>query len=475
MKENFRLLLIAVLSSAISIFGYRFFDKKSAIVGLDEHGQAKYTNFVDQLFSGRNMEFAGSAPTTFTKAAELATPAVVNIRAMQESGNGFFGGGSLSGSSGSGVILSPDGFIVTNNHVVERASSIKVTLNDHREYAAKLIGSDPSTDIAVLKIEETKLPFMVFGNSDAVLVGEWVLAVGNPFNLESTVTAGIISAKCRNINILSGATSIESFLQTDAAVNPGNSGGALVNSSGELVGINTAIITESGNYEGYSFAVPCNLVQKVVRDLREFGIVQRAFLGVGIQDVNSDIAGELDLPSAEGVYVNQVNRGGGGDEAGLETGDVILSIEGVKTRSIAEMQEIIGRKRPGEAVNLEFWRDGRKKATRATLKNSNNSVELVRVRGDELENDLGVAIRDLTKEEKKRLKLNGALVTSIARGSVVWKTNMEPGFVISSVNGRRVVSAAEAIEFIRNARGFVSLDGYYENYAELYSYQFRKK
>lgn len=475
MKENMRLLSVGFLSAVLAVGGYHFFENRGNRVSFDDGGNVRFTNFTDALLNGRTSQFAGAAPTDFTSAAEVSTPAVVNIKALLESNGGFFGGGTVQGSSGSGVVISPDGYIVTNHHVVEKSKDIKVTLNDHREYKAKIVGSDPSTDIAVLKIEQDRLPFMVFGNSDSVRVGEWVLAVGNPFNLESTVTAGIISAKGRNINILTGTTSIESFLQTDAAVNPGNSGGALVNTGGELIGINTAIITESGNYEGYSFAVPSNLVQKVVRDLKEFGFVQRAFLGVGIQDVNIEIADELGLPAPEGVYLNTVSRGGSGDESGLRTGDVILEIENVRTRSSAEMQEIIGRKRPGDQINVEFWREGKVKSTRAILKNQNNAAELVTITGDELESEIGIQVRELTKEEKKRLKLQGALVTSIARGSVLWKANMEAGYVITSVNGRRIASAGEAIESIQNAHGFVSLDGYYEGYRELYSYEFRKK
>ncbi len=475
MKENLRLFAVGVLSAALAVGGYRFLEEPSNRMGFDESGNVRFTHFTDALLKGRATPFAGSAPTNFTNAAEASTPAVVNIKALLETNGGFFGGGTVQGSSGSGVIVSPDGLIVTNHHVVEKSKDIKVTLNDHREYKAQIIGSDPSTDIALLKIEQTRLPFMVFGNSDSVRVGEWVLAVGNPFNLESTVTAGIISAKGRNINILTGTTSIESFLQTDAAVNPGNSGGALVNTAGELIGINTAIITESGNYEGYSFAIPSNLAQKIVRDLKEFGFVQRAFLGVGIQDVNSDIAKELGLPAPEGVYLNMVSRNGGGDEAGLRTGDVILEIESVRTRSSAEMEEIIGRKRPGDQISVQFWREGKRRTARATLKNASNAPELVTITGNELEDEIGIEVRELTAAEKKRLKLQGALVTSISRGSICWKANMEPNYVITSVNGLRIQSAAEAIEAILNAHGFVSLDGYYEGYRELYSYEFRKK
>ncbi len=307
MKKYLLLLLVSLTSSLLSVFLYSRLERSTRVVWENGDGEARYTGLVDKLFNSRaTSAFQSAAPTNFIDAAEVVTPAVVNIRALQESGGGIWGNGTMTGSSGSGVILSPDGYIVTNHHVVERSTDIKVTLADKREYKAKILGSDPSTDVTLLKIEEDNLPFIVFGNSDSVRIGEWVLAVGNPFNLESTVTAGIISAKGRNINILGGGASIESFIQTDAAVNPGNSGGALVNTAGELIGINTAIITESGSYEGYSFAVPSNLVQKVIRDLREFGHVQRAYLGVSIQDLDSETAREVGLPNAEGVYINRV-------------------------------------------------------------------------------------------------------------------------------------------------------------------------
>ena len=301
MKKYALLFAVSFSSSVLSVLLYRQMDHPRKVFwDKNENGEVRYAGLVDKLFSARsNSTFFSSAPTDFTVAAEVATPAVVNIRALLESGNTIWGSSSLTGSSGSGVIMSPDGYVVTNHHVVERSREIKVTLADKRQYEARLVGSDPSTDIALLKIDEFDLPFMLFGNSDSVRVGEWVLAVGNPFNLESTVTAGIVSAKGRNINILGGVTSIESFIQTDAAVNPGNSGGALVNTAGELIGINTAIITESGSYEGYSFAVPSNLVQKVIRDLQEFGEVQRAFLGVNIEDLDGEIAREIGLPNAE--------------------------------------------------------------------------------------------------------------------------------------------------------------------------------
>ncbi len=475
MRKYLPFFFVSLASSLFAVLIYSQLSRQERVIWAGDGGEVRYTGLVDKLFNARsNSSFYSSAPTNFTDAAEIATPAVVNIRALLETDGGIWSGGSLTGSSGSGVILSPDGYIVTNHHVVERSTDIKVTLADKREYKAKLAGSDPSTDIALLKIEEAELPFIVFGNSDSVRIGEWVLAVGNPFNLESTVTAGIISAKGRNINILGGA-SIESFIQTDAAVNPGNSGGALVNTAGELIGINTAIITESGSYEGYSFAVPSNLVQKVIRDLREFGEVQRAFLGVNIQDLDSETARAIGLPNAEGVYITRVTLNGAAQDAGLKSGDVVIGVNSTRVKSTSELQEYVGRFRPGDQVNLEYWREGKKYRIRVTLKDLNNSTMATRVRGDELEGQLGFELRDLAHEEQQRLRLQGAMVTSVRRGSVVFQTNMQPGFIISSVNGDRVANAAEAIDAIKNAYNSLILDGYYEGEPDLYSYRFKKE
>jgi Do/DeqQ family serine protease len=475
MQKYLSLVFACVLSSLLSIFLYTRFIQSNRVVWSGEAGDARYTGLVDKLFNTRsNKGFLSAAPTNFIESAEVATPAVVNIRALIQSGNGIWGG-SVSGSSGSGVIMSPDGYIVTNHHVIDKSSDIKVTLADKREYKAKLVGSDPSTDIALLKIDESDLPFILFGNSDSLQVGEWVLAVGNPFNLESTVTAGIISAKGRNINILGGGTSIESFIQTDAAVNPGNSGGALVNTVGELIGINTAIITESGSYEGYSFAVPSNLVQKIIGDIREFGVVQRAFLGVAIEDVDNERARELGLPSAQGVYVTRVNADGGAADAGLRDGDVILGLNDVRLKRTPELQELVGRFRPGQELTVEYWRQGKKYKTRVVLKDSRNTTSVARVAGDELQNDIGIELRDVNKEEQRVLRMPGALVTSVKRGSIVYETNMQPGFLITSVNGNRVNNAAEAIDAIKRAYNSLALDGYYEGEPDLYSYRFKKR
>jgi serine protease Do len=481
MQKYWIFIVLCVASSMLSIALYSHFFPLQPVSWNhnDPAAEARYVNMVNRLFDHRsNATFHSSMPTDFTRSAEIATPAVVNIKALVEADGGFWNGGSLSGSSGSGVIVAPDGYIVTNHHVVDNSTDIKVTLADKREYKAKIIGTDPSTDVSLLKIQEIGLPFLIFGNSDSVRIGEWVLAVGNPFNLESTVTAGIVSAKGRNIDILGGGASIESFIQTDAAVNPGNSGGALVNTAGELVGINTAIITESGNYEGYSFAVPSNLVQKVVRDLREFGEVQRAFLGIGINNVDNEIARDLGLPNAEGIYITRVNKASAAADAGLMTGDIITSVNNIKVRSTPELLEMVGRYRPGEAIMVEYWRKGGKYRARITLKDSNNSAALLtsgRFQGDELDSSLGLIMRDLNRDERRKTGLTGAAVSSVRRGSLTAETNMQPGFIITSVNGARVDNAATAIESIQNAYNSLKLDGYYPGEKDLYSYRFKKR
>ncbi len=476
MRKYLLLCLACVASSLLSVLLYSQLERHNQVVWNNTEGEVRYTGLVDKLFNARSTgEFHSAAPTNFIESAEIATPAVVNIRALVENESGFWKTGSMTGSSGSGVILSPDGYVVTNHHVVEKSTDIKVTMADKREYKATLVGSDPSTDVALLKIEGADLPFLVFGNSDSVRVGEWVLAVGNPFNLESTVTAGIVSAKGRNINILGGGASIESFIQTDAAVNPGNSGGALVNTAGELIGINTAIITGSGTYEGYSFAVPSNLVQKVIRDLREFGNVQRAFLGVGIEDLDSEHAREFGLPNAEGILVNRITPDGAASAAGLQIGDVIIGLNNTRMRSTSELQELVGRYRPGDQVTLEYWRVGKKYRSRLLLKDVNNSSSsAVHAQGNELEEQFGLELRELSRDERRTLQMQGTMVSSVRRGSIVYETNMQPGLVITSVNGAQVSSVTEVVDAIKSASKNLVLDGYYEGQPDLYSYRFRK-
>lgn len=328
----------------------------------------------------------------FTEAAERSIHAVVHVTSKYnlESEdyykspiyNWLFGETyrQQSVSFGSGVIISEDGYIVTNYHVVEESDEIQVVLNDKRTFTAELVGTDPSTDIALLKLESTNLPYISFGNSDILKVGEWVLAIGNPFNLTSTVTAGIVSAKARNINILRDQSNypIESYIQTDAAVNKGNSGGALVDLKGELVGVNSAIISPSGSYSGYSFAIPINLVKKVVDDIMKYGEVQRAVLGVTIKNINSEIAKKYNLDKIEGILIIGVSKDGAAKDAGIKEGDVILKINNIKVNSTAELTEQIGKYRPGEKVYVTIKRDNKRKQFDVLLRNMHGNTKIVK-------------------------------------------------------------------------------------------------
>jgi Do/DeqQ family serine protease len=473
MKQLVLITVASVLSAVISVSMYKLLEKPQEVI-IREQAPVRYTNYTeeltDELLSGnRQRTFLSSSPTNFTDAAESVTPGVVNIKTSSGSNMDWWTN-NYGGSSGSGVIISSDGYIVTNNHVIEDGNQIEVTLNDKRKFDATLVGTDPSTDLALVKVEAEGLPYLIFGNSDSVRVGEWVLAVGNPFNLESTVTAGIVSAKGRSIDILEGEYKIESFIQTDAAVNPGNSGGALVNTNGELVGINTAIITRSGRYEGYSFAVPANLARKTIRDLKDFGTVQRGILGIGIDDVDSELAEDLGLASVEGVYITRVTRGSGAYDAGLKRGDVIISINNLKTATIPELQEKVARYRPGNKVAVEYIRDGKKYKADVVLKNKSNTTALIGE--NSMIRDLGFELRDLTDTERKKLKTEGAYVISITRGSKIERTNMDPGFIITKINNKKVGNVEELTSLLKDAKDKVMLEGVYENYPGEYYYAF---
>lgn len=474
MKNTFLLVLVtAAVTSILSVALHRIFEPDRDII-IQDHNGAKYTSLENSIFSDVSQrKFISSAPTNFIAAAETVTPAVVNIKAIQGGDFDFFGG-SLGASSGSGVIISPDGYVITNNHVIEGASDIQVTMNDRKDYEAKLIGTDPSTDIALLKIVAKNLPYITMGNSDSIRIGEWVLAVGNPFNLESTVTAGIVSAKGRNINILEDQYSIESFIQTDAAVNPGNSGGALVNTNGELVGINTAIVTKSGRYEGYSFAVPSNLVRKVVHDLKEFQVVQRGFMGIGIEDLTSERASELGVSSLEGVYINRIHTGGAAADAGLKAGDIITAVENVKIKSKPDLLEHIGRYRPGNTIQIEFIRNQKKYVSSVTLKNKSNTTSLTASIEDDILQHLGFELRNLTKEESRNLKTSGVKVISVNTYSKIGRTNMEPGFIIQKINDQKITDIDQCISKLKSVTGKITLEGIYEDYPDTYYYTFPK-
>lgn len=474
MKQHIGIVLSSLVSALLAVVIYRFFEGPKEIV-IRETVPAQYTNF-DPLEVSKQRVFLSASPSDFIAAAERITPSVVNIKTIQGKGGfDFWGNDAESSSSGSGVVISSDGYIVTNNHVIEDSDHISVTLNNKLEYEAELIGTDPSTDLALLKIKASNLNHIEFGNSDSLRVGEWVLAVGNPFNLESTVTAGIVSAKGRSIDILEGQDRIESFIQTDAAVNPGNSGGALVNTNGELIGINTAIITRSGRYEGYSFAVPVNLVRKVIKDLMDFGVVQRGILGVFIDDMTSELAKELKLDAVEGVYITRVTPGSGADDAGLREGDVIIGINGIKTRTMPEMQEQVGRYRPGNSISVDYFRNGSKGRASVVLKNKSNSTSIITAENQDILFDLGFELRDLTRDEKKRLDVEGVKVISIYRGSRIERTNMDPGFIITKMDNKKVTSVEELVEELESANGKVMLEGIYENYSGEYYYAFPVK
>lgn len=479
MKSSLKLFTACLLSAVLAIVGYDYFSEPRQVIIRETVGVPKYTNSDNgnmKYEANYNRSWVSSSPTNFIAAAEKSTSSVVNIKTIEGGGmDGWFGNNSYGSSSGSGVIISEDGYIVTNNHVVEDGNQYEVTLNDKREYVATLVGKDSSTDLALLKIEPTDKLFPIsIGNSDSLRVGEWVLAVGNPFNLESTVTAGIVSAKGRSIDILEGEYRIESFIQTDAAVNPGNSGGALVNTNGELVGINTAIITRSGRYEGYSFAVPSNLVQKIVSDLREHGIVQRGMLGVGIGEVTNARAKDLGLEKVGGVYITRVTPGSGADEGGIQQGDVITGINDVEIVAVPSLQEMIGRFRPGNKLNIEYVRGGKKYKTTVILKNKNNQSDLDEKEGKSLAQEIGFELRNLDTDEKRRLRTEGVLVVSVFRNTKIERTEMDAGYIITKINDKRINNVKEAIEELKSTTGKVLLEGFYENYPGEYYYTFKK-
>lgn len=405
-----------------------------------------------------------STPTDFTTAAERSVESVVHVKVKIQAQNNFYGNNNpllefffgipsqpqqaprMQEGSGSGVIISTDGYIVTNNHVVDNANTVEVVLNDKRTYEAKVIGTDPSTDIALLKIEADNLQAITFGNSDDLRIGEWVLAVGNPFNLTSTVTAGIVSAKARNINIIDAEMKIESFIQTDAAVNPGNSGGALVNTRGELIGINTAIASQTGSYSGYSFAVPISIVAKVVADLKEYSVVQRAVLGVQIMEITDQLAKEKNLKTLQGVYVDNVTEDGSADDAGIKSGDIITSINDVRTPSSAELTEQISRYRPGDEVKIDYIRDNKNKNTTAKLKNRSGNTNLIKVADNSI---LGAKFKSLdnTLRNKYRLKY-GIQIASLERNGALAKAGLTKDFIILKINGEPIRSENEVTAIV---------------------------
>jgi serine protease Do len=465
MKKYLLLFTVASLGGIAAVGITKLLDDKKTSSVFTENYAARYANLSD----------AGSRPD-FVEVADLVTPTVVHILTVieanqQQQGESFdFFGFQMPNmprsASGSGVIISQDGYIVTNNHVIDGATKIKVVLNDKREFDAELIGKDPNTDMALLRIDEKNLQFAVVGNSDDVKVGQWVLAVGNPFNLTSTVTAGIVSAKGRNLNLLRDPSkpesqySIESFIQTDAAVNPGNSGGALVNSEGKLIGINTAIASQNGQYAGYAFAVPSNLMKKIIDDLLKYGEVQRGFLGVSIQDVNAQLADKEGLKEVRGIFVAKVNPNSAAQDAGIKDKDVIIKIGEVTVNSSSELQEQIGKRNPGDKVQVIVLRDGKEKDFEVILKNKNGEIGIVKSEKIETDKALNSEFETVSREDRLKLKIgNGVRLKKADEKSVLKKAGIPNGFIIISIDKKLVYTPTDVKNALKDKKGGVLLEG----------------
>jgi len=472
-SDTLRLLLVAVVAGvAAALVAVAFTHEAPSI----SESQAAAT----PLFQPAALNEAGQPLPDFREASRKALPAVVHIRSKgstSSSSNDYnfdFFRMPPSGqreASGSGVILTPDGYVATNNHVVEDADKVTVTLDNNRTYDAEVIGTDPSTDLALLKIEPAnELPFLPFGNSDILEVGEWVLAVGNPFNLTSTVTAGIVSAKARSIGVVNDRYRIESFIQTDAAINPGNSGGALINTRGELIGINTAIASRTGTYNGYGFAVPVSIVRKVVDDIKEFGQVQRALLGVSIRDIDQTLAEDEDLSVVQGVYVAEVNDGSAADEAKLMRGDIILRVNNVIVNSASELQEQIGLRRPGDIVKLLILRKGSEQSLEVKLKSRAGNFELVtREAGSASVSALGAVLVPLDDElaEELDLKQEAVQVQSLEPGKLK-DAGVREGFIITHMDKQKVTSVEQIEQILKRAENGILISGLYPDGSKAY-------
>lgn len=433
--------------------------------------------FIKVNANTNNVNSMPGQPVDLTYAAEKALPAVVHIRYLQNSkiqtvemqsdpfGDffdpfGFFGnpGGTTKRKvqtpkregAGSGVIISADGYIVTNNHVVEGADELTVTLNDNREFSARIVGTDKTTDLALIKVDAKDLPTLPIGDSNKLKVGEWVLAVGNPFNLNSTVTAGIVSAKARTI----GANGVESFIQTDAAINAGNSGGALVNTQGELVGINAMLVSPTQSYTGYGFAIPTTIMNKVVADLKQYGTVQRAM--IGIQGINAndyydkmkEEGKEVDLGTMEGIYIDNVEDGSAGAEAGLQKGDVITAVDGKKLKKMAELQEYLANKRPGDKITITYLRNKKSKTATLTLKNQQGNTDVVKHADLDV---LGGNFREISDSEKRQLNINNGLVVMRINNGALKDAGINKGFIIQKVNDIPMTTISDLQKAVREA------------------------
>lgn len=495
MKQFGSLLLAAVMGSVITVAVSGWFSEQKDGVKIE------HVNGVPSMNVGYTVNEKGeTVPLDFTSTAEKVTAAVVHIRStssgrvvsreQSDPWQFFFGPNTPTErgprvGTGSGVIINTDGYIVTNNHVVEGADKVEVTTYNNRTYTAEVIGTDPDTDLALIKVHQKELPYLSFVNSDQARVGEWVLAVGNPFNLNSTVTAGIISAKGRNIGIINSngndqlaqRTAIESFIQTDAAINPGNSGGALVNLAGGLVGINTAIATHTGSYEGYGFAVPSNIVSKIVEDLIAYGTVQRGWLGVQVGSVNADVVREFNLKVEDGAYVSGfADVGSAAKEAGIKEGDVVTKLDDLEIKTSTALIEYIGRKRPGDKVSVTVDRQGKKMVIPVTLRNREGKTETLRRDEAVKSSSLGINLEDIEGDELAKLDIkNGVRVADLENGKVSKYTDMREGFIITHIDNVPVKTAKQANDILKNKKSgeTILFAGVYADYPREYIYALR--
>ncbi|RSK51516.1 Do family serine endopeptidase [Hymenobacter rigui] len=464
----------AILGGGVAVGGYKLLEpaRPYSPQAIAADPNVRYTSEL------RSSTYTVPEGLNFTAAAASVTPAVVHVMTEYAPKNNqddvsrmdpflrqFFGDeidqyqgrGRQQGpqqGSGSGVIIAANGYIVTNNHVVDKADKIEVVMDDKRKFQAELVGTDPTTDLALLKVKADNLPFIRYGNSDQVKVGEWVLAVGNPFNLNSTVTAGIISAKGRNINILrrEDGMGVESFLQTDAVVNPGNSGGALVNLNGDLIGINSAIASQTGSFVGYSFAVPSSIVSKVVDDLLKYKVVQRALLGVQIREVDAQLASEKKLNTLNGVYVMGFNKTSSAADAGLKEGDIITEINGAKVNTSSQLQEQVARFRPGDKIKVTYLRDGRENTASATLRNSTGTTDIIREEVASVIKYEGASLTPVTKQEQNKLGIEGGAKISGIRSSNFRETGIADGFIITRIDKNKVQKPQDVQRYLEAAK-----------------------
>lgn len=455
--------LVALAGGAIAAGTTLYFTKNTNTVFSEN--PTKFNMVSNLPADAQNTDLTIAASATVNSVVHIKTVSKQQVQQGFDPFQDFFFGQPFQqqprdvSASGSGVIISTDGYIATNNHVVDGATEIEVTLNDNKSYKAEVIGTDPTTDLALIKIDAKDLTPVLYGNSDEVKVGQWVLAVGNPFNLTSTVTAGIVSAKGRNIHILQDKYAIESFIQTDAAVNPGNSGGALVNTRGELIGINTAIASNTGSYAGYAFAIPANIVKKITTDLLKYGKVQRGLLGVSISDIDQKLKEEKKLGDAQGVYVAQTFEGSAAREAGMKEGDIITKVGTIKVTKSAELQEQLSLFRPGDKVNITYLREGKEKTAEVTLKNTNGNTEIAAKE----QTVLGATLESASKEELKKLGItNGVKITSLAAGKLRAQ-GIQEGFIITGIDNQPVKTPEEVTAKLQNKKGGVLIEGVYPN------------